>query len=242
MKSNQIIIGDCREVMATFPPESIGLILTSPPYNVGLKYEGFDDNLPEDKFKEFNLEWLYQSFRVAKDTSRMYVAISDQMLFWFREYAEKVGWKYVQKLTWCKPNIVNRSKTMGSDWAMQSEDILLFRKGKRTPMINTSLANEFQTRTFNWLVETVPQSNFKEGRIHPAQMPITLCKKIIARTPGNPVLDPFAGSGQVLRAAKALGREYVGIELVSSVAEKARQFIATNNSSKKSVSLELFAQ
>ncbi len=214
--------------MAAFPSESVGLILTSPPYNVGLKYDGFDDNLPEDKFRQFNLEWLDQAYRVTKDTSRMYVAISDQMLWWFREYAEKVGWRYVQKLTWCKPNMVGRSKNMSFDWSMQTEDILLFRKGKRTPMVN-SLDSELQTRTFNWLVETVPQSNFKEGRIHPAQMPIKLCKKIIARTPGTPVLDPFAGSGQVLRAAKAIGRVYLGIELVPQVAERACVFVGQPN-------------
>jgi site-specific DNA-methyltransferase (adenine-specific) len=80
MKYNEIITGDCREVMATFPPESIGLILTSPPYNVGLKYEGFDDRLPEEDFKQFNFEWLEQAYRVAMDTARLYVVLGDKML------------------------------------------------------------------------------------------------------------------------------------------------------------------
>ena len=217
---NEIIVGDCVEVMRSFPDESIGMILTSPPWNVGLKYEGFSDDLPDDEFKEFNRRWLEQVYRVAKEGARAYVVVSDRMLWWLRSMGEEVGWNYVQLLMWCKPNIVCPNRVSG-DWNYMTENILLFRKGKRTPMNNAwGIVN-----TFNWFVETVPQSNFREGRIHPAQFPFSLCKKIIARTPGEPVLDPFAGSGQVLRAARALERTYIGIELVPSVAEKAQRFI-----------------
>jgi len=102
-----------------------------------------------------------------------------------------------------------------------TEDILLFRKGHRTSMLSSLICG-----TWNWFIETTPQRNFKEGRIHPAQMPIRLCLRILSRTPGEPVLDPFAGSGQVCRAAKALGRSYIGIEISENVANRARQFIA----------------
>jgi site-specific DNA-methyltransferase (adenine-specific) len=206
--------------MTGFPSESVGLIFTSPPYNVGLRYDGFDDNLPEDKFRQFNFEWLAAAYHVAMNTTRLYVVLSDQMLWWFREAAEQAGWTYVQILIWCKPNFASRSKTISQDWNFASEEVLLFRKGLRTPMLKDMIAT-----THNWFVEAVPQRNYRDGRIHPAQMPLRLCKKIIARTPGTPVLDPFAGSGQVLRAAKALEREYVGIELVPSVAENAREFV-----------------
>lgn len=222
---NQILIGDCREVMAGFPAESVGVILTSPPYNVGLKYEGFDDRLPEEDFRQFNFEWLQQAYRVAMDTARLYAVIGDKMLFWFRDYAEKAGWTYGQILTWCKPNFASHPSGISQDWNIMSEHILLFRKGKRTPMLNS---NGMAT-THNWFVEAVPQSNFKEGRIHPAQMSLKLCKKILSRTPGEPILDPFCGSGQVLRAAKALMRAFVGVELVPQVAEKARVFVGQPN-------------
>jgi len=223
---NQIVIGDCREVMTGFPRESVGLIITSPPYNVGLNYEGFDDNLQEDEFVQFNYEWLSQAYQIAKDTTRLYAVIGDKMLWFFREQAEKAGWDYVQKLTWCKPNFVGRK--ISGDWNYMSEDILLFRKGKRTPMLSNF---ENGVTTHNWFVEAVPQSNFKEGRIHPAQMPLRMCKKLIARTPGEPILDPFVGSGQVLRASRAYGRAFVGIELVPAVAERARKFIGLPNKS-----------
>lgn len=217
---NQIITGDCRDVMKTIPDEFAEMIVTSPPYNVGLKYDGFDDNLSEQEFRDFNHDWLLEAFRISKDTSRMYVAVSDNMFWWFREVAESVGWTYAQKLTWCKPNFVSRGRRISNDWNYMSEDILLFRKGERTPMLSHR-----KVTTHNWAVIAVPQSNYNESRI-PAQMPFSLCFKLIARTPGDIVLDPFCGSGQVLRAAKALGRSYLGIELVPGVAKKARSFVS----------------
>lgn len=219
---NEIIVGDCREVMAIFPAESIGMILTSPPYNVGLKYDGFDDNLPEEKFVEFNKEWLRESYRIIQDTGRLYAIISDKMLWWFKDVAVDVGWNFVQVLVWCKPNLIGGTKKITGDWNTMTENILLFRKGKRISMLEGGKG----FNTFNWFLETIPQSNFKEGRHHPAQLPFSLCQKIIARTPGDPVLDPFVGSGQVLRAAKSLNRKYIGIELVEDVTKVARKFVA----------------
>jgi hypothetical protein len=162
---------------------------------------------------------------------------SCQMLWWFREYAEKAGWKYGQLLTWCKPNFCGHPGGISADWNMMSEQILLFRKGKRTPMLNS----DHISTTHNWFVEPVPQSNFNDGRIHPAQMSLRLCKKIISRSPGEPVLDPFTGSGQVLRAAKALGRPYIGIELVPQVAERARSFVANSQQKQTRGQAPLFA-
>ena len=215
---NQIVTGDAISVMAHLPSESIGLIITSPPYNIGLNYIGYDDNLSADEFRNFNFKWLSIAYRICIDGARMYVVVSDQMLWWFRDLAEKAMWTFAQKLVWCKPNLCGKGgRKISEDWNFMTEDILLFRKGKRTPM-QSGLST-----THNWFVETVPQSNFKEGRDHPAQWPLNLPLRILSRTPGEPVLDMFVGSGQALRAAKILGRKYIGIELVEDVAELARK-------------------
>ena len=214
---NQIVTGDARELAKRIPDESVGLIVTSPPYNVRLNYEGYDDNLSNDKFIEFNQEWLIEALRVTCEGGRLYAIVSDSMLWWFKSEAEKIGWTFAQKLVWCKPNFVGSAGKITNDWNYMTEDILLFRKGKRSPMKNGN------TTTHNWFVETVPQSNYREGRIHPAQLPVSLCMRLLDRTPGEPTLDPFAGSGSVLLAAKILGRSYIGFELVDKVAERARQ-------------------
>ena len=218
---NGIYAGDARVLAEAIPDGSVGIIITSPPYNVKLNYVGYDDNISHEDFLEFNRQWLVSAYRIAQDSCRLYAVVGDHMLWWFRELAEGAGWTYAQKLTWCKPNFTAGPK-ISPDWNFMSEDILLFRKGKRTPMLDGRL----HTTTHNWFVEAVPQSNYKEGRIHPAQWPVSLPLRILARSPGDPVLDLFAGSGSALVAAKMLRRPFIGFELVASVADLARQRIA----------------
>lgn len=214
---NSIITGDCREMAKAIPNGSVDIVITSPPYNVGLQYDGYCDKVDDAEHQALNQHWLTDAYRISRDGTRLYAISSDKMLWWFRDMAIDCGWTYGQLLTWCKPNFVGMSGRITNDWNYMTENILLFRKGKRTSMMNG------EGTTHNWFVEAVPQSNFTDGRIHPAQMPVSLCIRLIDRTPGEIVYDPFCGSASVLVAAKKLGRKYLGIELVPEVAERARQ-------------------
>lgn len=79
----------------------------------------------------------------------------------------------------------------------------------------------FQEADDTWHVPRVC-GTFKERGDHPCQMPQALLERIIrvASQPGELVLDPFAGSGTTLAAAKKLGRDYLGFELSKDYAEK----------------------
>lgn len=49
-----MICGDCRDVLRAIPAECMHLAITSPPYNVGLEYDGHNDKMPHELY----LEWL----------------------------------------------------------------------------------------------------------------------------------------------------------------------------------------
>lgn len=56
-------------------------------------------------------------------------------------------------------------------------------------------------------------SHASKGRVHPNMKPVTLMRELIAKCPPGTIVDPFAGSGATLLAAKALGRKVIGVEL-----------------------------
>lgn len=74
-----------------------------------------------------------------------------------------------------------------------------------------------------WYVARVC-GTFKERGDHPCQMPLALLERVVrvSSNPGDLVLDPFAGSGTTLAAAKKLGRDYLGVELSPDYAERVR--------------------
>jgi site-specific DNA-methyltransferase (adenine-specific) len=72
---NKIHLGDCRQVMSEIPENSVDLIVTSPPYGVGIDYDVHDDDVHFEEYKKFSKEWIEQAFRVLKDDGRIAINI-----------------------------------------------------------------------------------------------------------------------------------------------------------------------
>ena len=66
-----IIHGDCIEVMKTLDEGSIDLIVTSPPYGVGIDYDVHQDDMLVEEYFEFTRKWMTEAFRVLKDDGRI---------------------------------------------------------------------------------------------------------------------------------------------------------------------------
>ena len=66
-----IINGDCIEVMKTLDEGSIDLIVTSPPYGVGIDYDVHQDDMLVEEYFEFTRKWMTEAFRVLKDDGRI---------------------------------------------------------------------------------------------------------------------------------------------------------------------------
>jgi len=68
---NRVINGDCRQVMSQMPTESVDLIVTSPPYGVGIEYDVHDDDMLTEEYLKFTEEWLTQAYSVLKYDGRI---------------------------------------------------------------------------------------------------------------------------------------------------------------------------
>ena len=75
IETGKIINGDCIEVMKTLPEGSVDLVVTSPPYNCGIKYDMHIDNLPMDQYWSWTREWLTETYRLIKDDGRVSINI-----------------------------------------------------------------------------------------------------------------------------------------------------------------------
>ena len=75
LETNKIINGDCIKVMASLPESCVDLIVTSPPYNVGIDYDSHNDKQSMEDYWQFTKNWLSESYRILKDDGRIAVNI-----------------------------------------------------------------------------------------------------------------------------------------------------------------------
>ena len=69
--TGKIINGSCIDVMKTFPEGCVDLIVTSPPYGVGIDYDVHDDDVAFEEYIEFAKDWLTEAYKVLKDDGRI---------------------------------------------------------------------------------------------------------------------------------------------------------------------------
>lgn len=67
----KVVHGDCIEVMKTMEEGSVDLIVTSPPYGVGIDYDVHEDDMVWEEYVKFTYSWMEQAFRVLKDDGRI---------------------------------------------------------------------------------------------------------------------------------------------------------------------------
>jgi len=215
---------DCLEVMKKLETESIDLILTDPPYNLGNFMKNRDTNLKQmrDNFfgsagwddMEFE-DWeasmntfLKESSRVIKHGGSMIVFMSIIKVETIKKLAENHGFYYKTTGIWHKTNPMPRN--MNLHFVNSTEVWIYFTYKKRTGIFNNNGA------LFHDFIETSVTSNGerKYGK-HPTQKPELLMQHFIEllSNNGNWVLDPFMGSGTTGVASKKLGRNFIGVEL-----------------------------
>jgi len=121
LETNKIIQGDCVIEMGKLPESTVDLVVTSPPYNVGIDYDSHDDRMTMEDYWEFTEQWLSKAYRLLKDDGRIAVNIpyevnvqdrGGRILFMseFWSIMKKVGFQFYG-LVDLDENSPHRSKT-----------------------------------------------------------------------------------------------------------------------------------
>ena len=102
---NQVIVGNCVEVMSKLPENSISLVVTSPPYSVNINYDTYDDNTTINQYLDFSEKWLSSAYRVLKDDGRICVNVPYEI-----NLKERGGRIFIVSEIW------NVMKKIGFNW------------------------------------------------------------------------------------------------------------------------------
>jgi site-specific DNA-methyltransferase (adenine-specific) len=227
------MLGDSARLPELADALQANLIVTSPPYSLGVDYgqAGYADDQPYANYLDWVRAWATTLLSVSADGGRACVnmpldsnkggkrAIYADYLRIFQE----VGWVYQTSIVWNEQNISRR--TAWGSWLSPSapfvtapvEMIPVFHKGNfRRPARDGRRGDITRDEFLAWTlgVWTFPGANPRRVG-HPAPFPEELPRRLIKlySYPGDLVLDPFAGSGTTLVAAKRLGRASVGVEI-----------------------------
>ena len=227
---NQVHQGDCLEIMERIPGKSVGVIVTSPPYNLknstgnGLKdgrggkwpkaglidgYADHDDAMPYEDYVDWQRECLSAMMRLLRDDGAIF-------------YNHK--WRVQNGLLQDRSDIVN---------GFPVRQIIIWQRsggfnhnpGYFLPTYEVIylIANaDFTLAPKAGGIGDVWRIRPAHGNPHPAPFPFELAKTCIQATNAGVVLDPFMGSGTTAVAAQHCGREWIGIELSKEYCEMAR--------------------
>ena len=201
---NQIICGDCLEVMKTFPDKSIDLVLTDPPYGINENNEKNASRGKLAKTTDFgHYEW--DKNKIGKEFfSEIFRISKNQIIFGGNYYGSILGDTSCY-IVWDKDNGENDFADCELAWASFKSAVRKFK--------------------FRWNGMLQEDMKHKEPRYHPTQKPVEFMKWILDKysEPTDVILDPFLGSGTTVIAAKQLHRRYIGIEISPKYCEIAKQ-------------------
>lgn len=207
---NQVVCGDCLEGMKLIPDNSIDLIITSPPYNLGnnhhtgsKKTQGYSDAMLETNYQQWQTAILKECYRILMPDGSMFYnhknRIKDKVQITPYEWLLKSSFYIKQELVW-----FNRSQNFDKcRFYPMTERVYWLSKGLDVQFQNTINAHDL----FKW---TPVGSKGEHTRQYPIQLPIDIIKCF---TNANLICDPFMGSWTTARACKDLGRDFIGFEL-----------------------------
>lgn len=214
----------------TFKGEFADLIVTSPPYNVGIEYNSNDDELSYEQYLLFSRKWMRNCYVWANNQARFCLNIpldknkggSKSVGADLTLIAQEVGWKYKSTIIWNEGNISRR--TAWGSWKSASapvviapvELIVILYKNEWKKTLGTKISDISSEEFKLWTQGVWTFNGESKRRIgHPAPFPTELpcrCIKLFSYQ-NDVVFDPFCGSGTTLLVANANERRAVGLEI-----------------------------
>jgi site-specific DNA-methyltransferase (adenine-specific) len=230
---DQILTGDCIEMLAGLPEKSVDLIFADPPYNLQLQQElwrpnstrvdavndSWDQFAGFQEYDNFSRRWLTACRRVLKDSGTVWVIGSYHNIYRLGAIMQDLGFWFLNDILWIKTNPMPNFR--GVRFTNAHETLLWASKAKGARYTFNHQAmkalNEGLQMRSDWLLPICsgPERIKENGKkVHSTQKPEALLYRIILSSSHaeDVVLDPFFGTGTTGAVARKLGRHWIGIE------------------------------
>lgn len=205
---NQILQGDCTQVLRQLPDECIDLVVTDPPY--GVRYQDrFGRTVANDDDPSRVLGAFTDLYRVLRPDTLCISFYGWGLVDDFFRAWRRAGFKPVGHIVWVK-DYASRARFL----RYRHEQAFLLAKGR--PPLPSKPLDDIQP----WV--------YSGNTDHPTQKAVRILTPVIEAFTQREdvVLDPFSGSGSTLVAAAITGRRYLGIELEQKYCVLARERLA----------------
>ncbi len=219
--------------------EVVDLIVTSPPYNVDIKYKFYDDKIPYREYLNFTREYLTKCYKLVKDDGRFCLNIlldkikgGQQSVYAdITTIAKKIGWKYHSTIIWNKQNILKRTAwgswlSARAPYVIAPVEVIVVLYKKKWRKINNGKSDITRKDFIEWTNGVWNFSGESRKRVgHPSPFPVELPKRCIRLFSfvGDTVFDPFLGSGSTLIACAETHRIGIGVEIDKNYCELSKQ-------------------
>lgn len=262
LELNKIHLCNCMDGLKQLDDNSIDLVVTSPPYNIGSKkggknnlwnsnidYENYTDDMPEEDYQKWQIELCNELYRVLKPGGSLFynhkVRSRGNAGILPSSWLLKTNLTFRQLIIWDRMGSVNVNTTHYLPtteliyWMTKGTDNVRF--SRQTYQLETGKnRGQIVPLTEVWQVKADMDNN------HPAPYPIELVDRIIpsvlAGGKGNiVVLDPFMGSGTTAISAKKHNCNWIGFEM-SEVYKKMAEDRIENYFADQSFGENLFGE
>ncbi|MDG0889241.1 DNA-methyltransferase [Paracholeplasma manati] len=236
MSDIKYFIGDCRELLKNIPDNSVKLVVTSPPYNIGKPYGKYKDKIALNDWEDLLRSVTQEVVRVLTPDGSFFLNLSPvpygndkeilPLPFIGYQIFKDSGLFLRNMITWTFNNMQNCTNRLSGRyenilWGVKDIKNYVFNLDDiRIPYITKNdkrlEGGNGRNPTDVWYFDRVNNMTKKKLNLqHPTVYPLPMIERIIkmSSNPGDTILDPFVGSGTTLVAAKRLGRNAIGFEL-----------------------------
>ena len=257
---HRLILGDCLDVLPSLDAGSVDVVVTSPPYNLGIAYRSYDDRMAEQAYLDWLTSVAEQVHRVMAPDASFFLNIAGSSTApWLPfELIVRLRQRFVLQnhITWIKSvavgtDSVGHFKPVGGQRFLHHNhehifhltltgQVKLNRLAIGVPFKDKSNiarrghAQDLRCRGNTWFIPYKTVKSRAQKFHHPSTFPLDLPRWCI-RLHGKPnptVLDPFMGTGTTMLAASLEDARGIGIELDPDYLGIARERLTSLRASK----------